>query len=75
MYAWGWNERGQLGKPSKKVREVVVEKTESGASDRDDLINVLLYPELVEFPTQGDDEVVIDKVSCGSRHTAALSGR
>lgn len=65
IYAWGWNESGQVG--------VLTTKRENGEMkvDSDSGSAVVLSPTLL-FST--DDDLIIDSISCGSRHSAAVSG-
>ena len=81
VYTWGWNERGQLGQPSKIVREDFRKyQIERGVNEdssvqslaNEQYVNLQTLPGLVEFPMEKYMEIV--KVHCGSRHTAALSG-
>ncbi|XP_030645753.1 RCC1 domain-containing protein 1 [Chanos chanos] len=76
LYIWGWNESGQLGLPSKGLKEerLNVKRTEQtrqdeGESSKDVLISVQAFPALIDIAR----ETEITKVSCGSRHTAAIS--
>nr|XP_056721744.1 RCC1 domain-containing protein 1 [Euleptes europaea] len=80
LYMWGWNESGQLGLPAKGVPESPVAApaeadrsgTPSGAqceSPQAAFISIQSFPALLDMP-QGTD---VSKVSCGSRHTAALT--
>lgn len=62
MYIWGWNESGQLGFPCAEVHGNVLPLSEIEA--------VCCLPKLVDF----EKEVQINSVSCGTRHTAVLTG-
>ena len=77
VYVWGWNERGQLGLPSKLVQEER-RKTQSSNQEMDslqeeDFVNILLHPQVIDLMPQLDDICVV-KIACGSRHSAALTG-
>eukprot|EP00058_Branchiostoma_floridae_P022831 XP_002608321.1 hypothetical protein BRAFLDRAFT_125491 [Branchiostoma floridae] len=74
LYVWGWNEAGQLGLPTSKHK--------TGPSDHkpsisemghqgDNVAEVLVQatPTIVDMPAGQE----VSKVSCGSRHTAALT--
>lgn len=80
MYVWGWNERGQLGIASKIVREErqkagVVDSASDAAvpEDEEECVNMLLLPQLLDLP-DADEDAVVTKVACGSRHSAAITG-
>ncbi|XP_015284316.1 PREDICTED: RCC1 domain-containing protein 1 [Gekko japonicus] len=85
---WGWNESGQLGLPSKGVAgSPVAARAEDkrSSSSRSStpprgpqaahesppaaFISIQAFPALLDMPG-GED---VGKVSCGSRHTAALT--
>ncbi|XP_036391543.1 RCC1 domain-containing protein 1-like isoform X1 [Megalops cyprinoides] len=80
MYTWGWNESGQLGLPSHSVQgdrlcrtaadqEVGMQKEEEGPVSSEVFISIQAFPALLDLP----QEVEVTKVSCGSRHTAAIT--
>ncbi|KAF5893394.1 methionine aminopeptidase 2 isoform X2, partial [Clarias magur] len=82
LYVWGWNESGQIGLPSKGLREGSRRKEESiGETDKvkgnikknegttDVFISIQAFPALVDVSETSE----INKVSCGSRHTAAIT--
>lgn len=65
MYIWGWNESGQLGLPPD-----LESGTEEGSSHvMADQISFQMVPAILDLP----GGVNVSKVSCGSRHTAAVS--
>ncbi|GAB6022018.1 RCC1 domain-containing protein 1 [Chamberlinius hualienensis] len=63
LYTWGWNESGQLGRPITRNVQIhrVIEYDHSKFS-------VQPLPKCVEL-----DDVIIEKVSCGGRHTLAVT--
>eukprot|EP00057_Strongylocentrotus_purpuratus_P032343 XP_787316.2 PREDICTED: RCC1 domain-containing protein 1 [Strongylocentrotus purpuratus] len=66
MYIWGWNESGQLGLPP----DLESSRTEEGSSHvMADRISFQMVPAVLDLP----GGVNVSKVSCGSRHTAAVS--
>ncbi|XP_040267198.1 RCC1 domain-containing protein 1 isoform X2 [Bufo bufo] len=73
LYCWGWNESGQLGLPSKALQQERVTSNEgpSGCQveDDSDYIAIQPFPALIDLP----QETEAAKISCGSRHTAALN--
>uniref|UniRef100_A0ACB8E577 Uncharacterized protein n=1 Tax=Sphaerodactylus townsendi TaxID=933632 RepID=A0ACB8E577_9SAUR len=80
LYVWGWNESGQLALPSKKVSGSPAAAAEAhpggpGAQQQHEspprgaFISIQAFPALLDMP-QG---AALSKVSCGSRHTAALT--
>ncbi|XP_043083832.1 RCC1 domain-containing protein 1 [Puntigrus tetrazona] len=79
LYMWGWNESGQLGLPSRGLEEQRL-KGKSGNAEQptkenekkeaDVFISIQAFPALVDISNVS--EVV--RISCGSRHTAAVSG-
>ncbi|KAF7702179.1 RCC1 domain-containing protein 1 [Silurus meridionalis] len=81
LYVWGWNESGQLGLPSKGLREArqrekqriekdKLEGSKMDESNSDVFISIQAFPALVDVSEASE----INKVSCGSRHTAAITG-
>ncbi|KAG5839701.1 RCC1 domain-containing protein 1-like isoform X1 [Anguilla anguilla] len=73
LYTWGWNESGQLGLPSHTIgRGTLQGGTAAGTeSDRKEVfISIQAFPALLDLP----EEAEVTRVSCGSRHTAALTG-
>ncbi|XP_048014818.1 RCC1 domain-containing protein 1 [Megalobrama amblycephala] len=79
LYMWGWNESGQLGLPSRGLEEEK-RRTNSGNTDQtinkdetnqaDVFISIQAFPALVDVPNVSE----ISRISCGSRHTAAVTG-
>ncbi|KAI4872140.1 hypothetical protein NFI96_030980, partial [Prochilodus magdalenae] len=76
LYVWGWNESGQIGLPSKGLkdqsqRESSTETGELMVDKREDnvFIAIQAFPALVDVPEESE----IRKVSCGSRHTASIT--
>ncbi|XP_076863761.1 uncharacterized protein rccd1 isoform X2 [Brachyhypopomus gauderio] len=78
LYVWGWNETGQVGLPSKGVKEesqkgespgrdAPMSKNEDG--DNNVFISIQAFPALVDISEVSE----ISKVSCGSRHTAVIT--
>ncbi|CAL8260418.1 unnamed protein product [Merluccius merluccius] len=77
LYVWGWNESGQLGLPSQAVRtsqghksgkESKSEEPEAAGS-QEVFISIQAFPALLDVTESCD----VAKVSCGSRHTAAVT--
>ncbi|CAH1257647.1 RCCD1 [Branchiostoma lanceolatum] len=81
LYVWGWNEAGQLGLPTSKHKTgpsdgcTTCTDKEPSVSDMaqqgDNVAEVLVQatPTIVDLPTGQE----LSKISCGSRHTAALT--
>lgn len=79
LYVWGWNESGQLGLPSRAVAERQGEDEDVGAGLQDPplpgeppgaaFISIQAFPALLDLPM----EPAVAAVSCGSRHTAAVT--
>ncbi|CAL8291539.1 unnamed protein product [Boreogadus saida] len=87
LYVWGWNESGQLGLPSLAMRTSQEQKRfkgtascqEAGPATRgeeqkegesqDVFISIQAFPALLDITESCD----VAKVSCGSRHTAAVT--
>ncbi|XP_068131359.1 RCC1 domain-containing protein 1 isoform X2 [Hyperolius riggenbachi] len=73
IYCWGWNESGQLGLPSKMLsreRMNTQEGTAEGDGDEvSEYIAVQAFPALIDLPQESE----ASKISCGSRHTAAVT--
>ncbi|XP_071506518.1 protein RCC2 homolog [Diadema antillarum] len=69
LYIWGWNEAGQLGLSLKAG----VEEEPGASSPRSDhspsRVTFQMVPAILDFP----GGVNVSKVSCGSRHTAAVT--
>nr|DBA32016.1 TPA: hypothetical protein GDO54_007768 [Pyxicephalus adspersus] len=75
VYCWGWNESGQLGLPSKTLaqeRESPADVCTEDDNDEDnEYIAVQSFPALIDLPQESEAL----KISCGSRHTAAVTRR
>ncbi|KAG9341311.1 hypothetical protein JZ751_019415, partial [Albula glossodonta] len=70
LYTWGWNESGQLGLPSRAVRGGTLQGDTSTEPDsREVFISIQAFPALLDLPQEAE----VTSVSCGSRHTAALT--
>nr|XP_028561457.1 RCC1 domain-containing protein 1 isoform X5 [Podarcis muralis] len=84
LYVWGWNEMGQLALPSKSVAEsrattaeVKRGNTELSLAEQEAaqgpckaaFISIQAFPALLDMPDGAD----VCKISCGSRHTAAVT--
>uniref|UniRef100_A0A670ZHN2 RCC1 domain containing 1 n=1 Tax=Pseudonaja textilis TaxID=8673 RepID=A0A670ZHN2_PSETE len=89
LYLWGWNEAGQLGLPSKKASEAAAAEEAGAApgnrplcgagldggaadgpgGDEAPFVSVQPFPALLDLP----EEAEVRRVSCGSRHTAAVT--
>ncbi|XP_041074007.1 RCC1 domain-containing protein 1-like isoform X3 [Polyodon spathula] len=86
LYVWGWNEAGQLGLPSRSLRaqaehssageagcatiptrQEAAETQEGEGSEV--FISIQAFPALLDLPEESE----IKKMSCGSRHTAAVT--
>ncbi|XP_016389136.1 RCC1 domain-containing protein 1 [Sinocyclocheilus rhinocerous] len=80
LYMWGWNESGQLGLPSRGLEEEKLRGKSCGNTEQpinedekkqaDVFISIQAFPALVDVP----NVLEISRISCGSRHTAAVSG-
>ncbi|KAK0141545.1 RCC1 domain-containing protein 1 [Merluccius polli] len=90
LYVWGWNESGQLGLPSQAMRtsqghksgkETASRQQEAGAATGGEepeaagspevFISIQAFPALLDVTESCD----VAKVSCGSRHTAAVTSK
>ncbi|TSM52237.1 RCC1 domain-containing protein 1 [Bagarius yarrelli] len=81
LYVWGWNESGQIGLPSEGLRKEGPKEKERIVSDKlagketedkgtsEVFISIQAFPALVDVSEAAE----IKKVSCGSRHTAAIT--
>lgn len=87
LYVWGWNESGQLGLPSRGLRKALQQQSsqqaeallqDAGTSpvkephegeQEDVFISIQAFPALLDITPSCD----IRSVSCGSRHTAAVT--
>uniref|UniRef100_A0A3Q2QIU9 RCC1 domain containing 1 n=1 Tax=Fundulus heteroclitus TaxID=8078 RepID=A0A3Q2QIU9_FUNHE len=83
LYVWGWNESGQLGLPSRGLRKTSRQKSDLqagglcgsvGTCPAEDpheevFISIQAFPALVDVSPTCE----IRTVSCGSRHTAAVT--
>ncbi|KAM6409452.1 LOW QUALITY PROTEIN: RCC1 domain-containing protein 1 [Rhynochetos jubatus] len=78
LYVWGWNESGQLALPCKALAE----QRDAGAGDAEltpprqqpvaeaaAFISIQACPALLDLPRERE----VSRVSCGSRHTAAVT--
>ncbi|XP_073687954.1 RCC1 domain-containing protein 1 [Garra rufa] len=80
LYMWGWNESGQLGLPSRGLEKEKLKLKSCGNAEQpinedekkqaDVFISIQAFPALVDVPNVSE----ISKISCGSRHTAAVTG-
>ncbi|KAK2166720.1 hypothetical protein LSH36_36g04006 [Paralvinella palmiformis] len=69
LYIWGWNESGQLGFTSKLTKNE--QHTTGDYSKLEEYVNILTDPRIVDLDSSS--EITVSKVSCGSRHTAAVT--
>ncbi|MGH0149653.1 UNVERIFIED_CONTAM: hypothetical protein FKN15_015567 [Acipenser sinensis] len=86
LYVWGWNEAGQLGLPSRCLRAqaehgsageagcaVVPTRQEAAVTQEGEgsevFISIQAFPALLDLPEESE----MKKMSCGSRHTAAVT--
>ncbi|XP_071971425.1 RCC1 domain-containing protein 1 [Engystomops pustulosus] len=73
LYSWGWNESGQLGLPAKSLHQGCCTyketTTECEEDEGSEFIGIQSFPALIDLP----QETEATKVSCGSRHTAAVT--
>ncbi|XP_029993392.1 RCC1 domain-containing protein 1 isoform X2 [Sphaeramia orbicularis] len=87
LYIWGWNESGQLGLPSQSLRKGHKEESSQqaadcqsasinpggkpleGEKDKEVFISIQAFPALLDISPSCE----IRTVSCGSRHTAAVT--
>ncbi|XP_059191486.1 RCC1 domain-containing protein 1-like [Centropristis striata] len=88
LYVWGWNESGQLGLPSGGLRKALqqqssqhtgapcqdastspTDKPLEGEKHEDVFISIQAFPALMDITPSCE----IKTVSCGSRHTAAVT--
>ncbi|XP_056908242.1 RCC1 domain-containing protein 1 isoform X1 [Takifugu flavidus] len=81
LYVWGWNESGQLGLPSRSLRKTLpqqsspkagsssTEETQEGDKHEEVFISIQAFPALLDVSPSCE----IMAVSCGSRHTAAVT--
>ncbi|XP_065703409.1 RCC1 domain-containing protein 1 isoform X1 [Patagioenas fasciata] len=82
LYVWGWNESGQLALPSKALAEEQAQDDAAGTGDTEEtarqeqpaaedaaFISIQAFPALLDLP----QELEVSAISCGSRHTAALT--
>ena len=65
LYVWGWNESGQLG-----LRHSALEASDINTTDAVRSCSLLALPE----PAVVSGDALVIKTSCGSRHTAAITG-
>ncbi|KAM8892333.1 RCC1 domain-containing protein 1 [Spinachia spinachia] len=88
LYVWGWNESGQLGLPSRGLRKALqqqscqqegaryrdastspAEELKEGDTHEEVFISIQAFPALLDITPACE----IRTVSCGSRHTAAVT--
>ncbi|XP_029951980.1 RCC1 domain-containing protein 1 [Salarias fasciatus] len=87
LYVWGWNESGQLGLPSQSLRKASQQNSNQNTGDlcphpatssdeelqeekkQDVFISIQAFPALLDVTPPCE----IRAVSCGSRHTAAVT--
>lgn len=88
LYVWGWNESGQLGLPSRGLRKSpqqqrspqagarcqdpctsLAEEPQEGEKQEEVFISIQAFPALLDITPSCE----IKTVSCGSRHTAAVT--
>ncbi|XP_061577503.1 RCC1 domain-containing protein 1-like [Cololabis saira] len=87
LYVWGWNESGQLGLPSRGLRKASQQKScqqgelhpdastsickeqQEGEKLEEVFISIQAFPALLDVSPSCE----IRTVSCGSRHTAAVT--
>ncbi|XP_033921859.1 RCC1 domain-containing protein 1 isoform X3 [Melopsittacus undulatus] len=82
LYMWGWNESGQLALPCKALAEERAQGEEAGAgaaalspcpeppeAEATTFISIQALPALLDLPQEPE----VSGVSCGSRHTAAVT--
>lgn len=65
LYMWGWNQSGQLGLPS--------DTTESDSTTSSGQVQRQMVP--LPCPVDFTDNLEVVTVSCGSRHSAAITGK
>ncbi|KAM4618335.1 RCC1 domain-containing protein 1 [Polymixia lowei] len=87
LYVWGWNESGQLGLPSQALSKeqrkrsqqpapslqdastVPSEEAQEEEKHKEVFISIQAFPALLDITPSCE----VSKVSCGSRHTAAVT--
>ncbi|AWP08685.1 putative RCC1 domain-containing protein 1 [Scophthalmus maximus] len=80
LYVWGWNESGQLGLPSRGLRKALQQQSSQQAAGaacqvadsspgEEVFISIQAFPALLDVAPSCE----IRTVSCGSRHTAAVT--
>ncbi|KAM8997954.1 RCC1 domain-containing protein 1 [Ara ararauna] len=82
LYMWGWNESGQLALPCKALAEERAQGEDAGAgaaaltpcreqpaAEAATFISIQALPALLDLPQEPE----VSEVSCGSRHTAAVT--
>ena len=62
LYMWGWNEKGQLG--------LGVNHDHDNGQSSSGQVQCQAVPVPINFP----DDLEVMTVSCGTRHTAAVTG-
>ncbi|RVE72035.1 hypothetical protein OJAV_G00057660 [Oryzias javanicus] len=78
LYVWGWNESGQLGLPSQRLRKTSERKADqqegelsqhSSTYEEEVFISIQAFPALLDVTPLCE----VKTVGCGSRHTAAVT--
>ncbi|XP_029008853.1 RCC1 domain-containing protein 1-like isoform X2 [Betta splendens] len=75
LYVWGWNESGQLGLPSRGLSKAKQQQISQQAEPQDEQKHEDVFISIQAFPALLDvtPSCEITAVSCGSRHTAAVT--
>uniref|UniRef100_A0AAQ4QH70 RCC1 domain containing 1 n=1 Tax=Gasterosteus aculeatus aculeatus TaxID=481459 RepID=A0AAQ4QH70_GASAC len=75
LYVWGWNESGQLGRPSRAQYQDAstspAEEPKEGEQHEEIFISIQAFPALLDVTPLCE----IRTVSCGCRHTAAVTSK
>ncbi|XP_065560963.1 anaphase-promoting complex subunit 1-like isoform X3 [Artemia franciscana] len=64
-YTWGWNESGQIGRPSRALHK-------GAHKSSHEMISLATLPQLLEIEFLSESEKIIS-IACGSRHTAFVT--